>query len=97
MEGVLHNIPNELVYIDDLLVHPREALTSPGSGSGKATQKPSQNQSGQMRIWKQGSFLPGIYSYAGREQTESNQGSQTTYIYQDDQVLRGPMKLLPDA
>ncbi len=49
--------------------HPWKTFISPGSGFGKTTQESSQNKSGEMRIWKQGILIPGIYSYNGRDLT----------------------------
>jgi hypothetical protein len=55
-----------------------------------------------MCVWKQGGFLSRIYPYtvgnqSRQEQIEGNQGHQTTYQYQDDQVFCGPVQFLPDS
>jgi hypothetical protein len=64
MEGLLRDIPNVLVYIDNLLVH-----TDTGSGTGMATQKSPQNQPGEMHIRQQESLVPGLHSHSRRDQT----------------------------
>jgi hypothetical protein len=57
-------------------------IKSSGPGFGMTTQKPAQNKPGELCVWKQRSFLTGIYSHTRRNQTEQeeaegNQGRKT--------------------
>ncbi len=66
------------------------------------TQKSPQNQPGEMRIWKQGSLLPGLHAHprwnqTRQEQTQGYQRRQTTHRHQDNTLIRGAVQLLQDA
>jgi len=82
--------------------HSWKTLTSPGPSAGTTTQKSSQNQPGEMRIWKQGSLLPGLHANSRRnqtrqEQTQGYQGRQTAHRHLNDTLIRGAVQLLQDA
>jgi hypothetical protein len=55
MEGVLRNLQNVIVYIDDLLIHSDTHETTPpdlGTSTPEAATKSLENQPGKMHIWK---------------------------------------------
>jgi hypothetical protein len=64
MEGVLRDIPNVLVYIDELLVHTEmhEKHLEVLDKVLTCLHKNHKDKSGEMHFWKQGSFLPWVYA-----------------------------------
>jgi hypothetical protein len=72
MEGVLRNLQNIIVYIDDLLVHSNtheRHLQILEQVLNRLMSKPLKDKLGQMHFWKQGSFLPGLHPNSGGDQT----------------------------
>jgi len=81
--------------------HAREAPWSTGASSSQATQKSLEDKPGEMRLWKQGSFLSQFYTYAWwnqtrKEQAQGHQGCQTTHRYKNYQVFCVAVQFLPD-
>jgi len=91
--------PQHSFYIDDLLVHTHEKhLQLLDQVLARLHKNHLKINLEKCVFGKKRSFLPGIYSFAGRnqtgqKQTEVNQGCQTAHRYQDDQVLCGPMQM----